>query len=638
MNATGRLFGIEAEVARKVGAGFAGPFFWIVISVLLGSLSGAAATVNVQIDPAQVKADEPFTLAISVENATLGDVVLPTVDGLEIMPPAASTTTFSFSAGTYVITTTKKYQLVASRAGDFVIPAFDLPLQNGTTARSQALKIHVLAADAAPGSNVAAPPAGPVILPLANPAAGADPAVATIGALPVPRDRDGGPARVFIFIYPAMTDAYVGQAVPVRIDFYIRQSVNTDQDSLPTIKGGDFLTTDFSVRGNASITVIEGEEYECDTWRTAITAPKSGDFPLASERDTYWVKSIPSSGFSPFGFSRHDNLAHEVITSNQLTMRIHPLPTEGQPARFTGAIGRFQVIGDAQPETVALGEPVTLTFSVAGVGNFDYVPCPTLEETKKWKVYTPVSTTSFEAGDETRTHGVKTFEQPVIPQENGNVPLPSAAFNYFDPFARQYVNVPIYLRTIAVTGATPLPAEAASPAGGAVTPPPASLADDFLPNRRDLGALRASLSPVYRQPWFWMVQGALAALPLAGLLVFFVRRRSSALRSEFEAALRHRSLREVEAAMAEARRKNDTLAFFMAARRAVQLQLGTQWAMPPEAITLGEISRRDPSVAEALAPFYRQADEVIYSGHAGTNIDLARWESVVREFLRLQPA
>ena len=84
------------------------------------------------------------------------------------------------------------------------------------------------------------------------------------------------------------------------------------------------------------------------------------------------------SGLDPFGFSRHDNLAHQVITSNQLTMHIHPLPAEGRPENFTGAIGQFQVKGDAQPATVAMGEPVLLTFSVAGVGNFDYVRCPAL--------------------------------------------------------------------------------------------------------------------------------------------------------------------------------------------------------------------------------------------------------------------
>ena len=70
----------------------------------------------------------------------------------------------------------------------------------------------------------------------------------------MPRDKDGGPAKVFIIITPETADVFVGQSVPLRIDFYIREEANADQNSLPTIKGSDFLMNDFSVRGHASLT------------------------------------------------------------------------------------------------------------------------------------------------------------------------------------------------------------------------------------------------------------------------------------------------------------------------------------------------------------------------------------------------
>jgi len=198
--------------------------------------------------------------------------------------------------------------------------------------------------------------------------------------------------------------------------------------------------------------------------------------------------------------------------------------------------------------------------------------------------------------------------------------------------------VPIELPTIAVTGAMPLPAPAPLPADGVETTAPPAVANDFLPNRADLGALQTSLMPAYRQAWFWIVQGGLAVLPLLGLLVFFLRRQTMSGQESAETVSRRRSLRQEEQAMVEARRQNDALAFFIAARHAVQLQLGAQWATAPEAITLGEIRRRDPALAETLAPLFAQADEVIYSGRAGANINLASWDALVREFLQLQPA
>ncbi len=146
------------------------------------------------------------------------------------------------------------------------------------------------------------------------------------------------------------------------------------------------------------------------------------------------------------------------------------------------------------------------------------------------------------------------------------------------------------------------------------------------------------MTPAYRQPWFWIAQGALLALPLLGLAVFVWRRCARSGRESNESVLRRRSLKQEEHAMAEAVRTNDTRAFFLAARHAMQLQLGSRWGTPPEAITVGEIRRRDPALAETLTPLFAQADEIMFSGGAGANVDLAHWSRIARECLQLQPA
>jgi hypothetical protein len=128
-------------------------------------------------------------------------------------------------------------------------------------------------------------------------------------------------------------------------------------------------------------------------------------------------------------------------------------------------------------------------------------------------------------------------------------------------------------------------------------------------------------------------------LPLLGALFLFFHSRSSPDDDRAARPLRRRSLQQEEDAMAEAVRRGDALAFFVAARHAVQLQLGTQWNLRPEAITLGEIRSRDPHLAEALEPFFTQADEVIYSGQTSPHLELAQWEHRVRtELLQPQPA
>jgi hypothetical protein len=634
----------------------------------------AAATFTQQIDPAEVNVGDPVTVTIAEQNGEIKkkdastifgmvmpsvDITLPPIDGLQA---AGSSTQFMSVNG--VSSTTVAFTLVATRPGDYVIPAFDIPLQEGGALRTKPMKFHVLGAGAAPSTNNApAPigpspasptiptlhlpfnPQGPVVMPPSNGtapnAAGNSPNTTADNSPTVPMESDGRPAKVFMVITPETTDAYVGQSIPLRIDWYIRLDANYQQNSLPTIKGSDFLMSDLSYHPQEEEQIVMNEAYRRESWITAISAPKSGDFPLSMERDSYWIKSITGNGLdSLFSglFNRHADLGHELITGNQLTIHVHPLPEEGRPAHFTGAIGQLQVTGDAQPKSVAVGDPVTLSFSVAGEGNFDYVRCPALTDDPAWKTYVPSSKTSYR--NESRTNAVKTFEQAVIPKKNGIIPLPPASFSYFDPSAKKYVTVPIALPEIIVTG-SPTPLASASPGGGtdstaASTAPEAT---GFLPNRLEIGSPRRSLTPVYRQPWFWEVQGGLISLLLLSALLLFLRSRSRPDGDRAERTLRRRSLQQEEDAMAEAVRRGDAVAFFVAARHAVQLQLGMQWNLRPEALTLGEIRSRDPQLAETLEPLFTQADEVIYSGQASPGLDLAHWEHRVRtELLQPQPS
>ena len=184
-----------------------------------------------------------------------------------------------------------------------------------------------------------------------------------------------------------------------------------------------------------------GVPYHRETWVTAISAAKSGDLPFQMERDTYWAKT--SRNFSdPFGnlFFHRPDLEHQLVDSNPMLFHVHPLPLEGKPDNFTGAIGDLKVTGSAGPTSVTVGQPVTLHFSVSGEGNFDYVKCPSLPNDPAWKSYVPSSKIDYL--DASHTQGVKNFEQAIIPQKNGTLPLPTASFSYFDPTTKKYVTVP----------------------------------------------------------------------------------------------------------------------------------------------------------------------------------------------------
>jgi hypothetical protein len=609
-----------------------------------------APTVTQQIDPPEVNVGEEVTVTIAVQNGGVTNIRLPHVDGLEVTGNNIMRN-FTWENGVASSTTQQIFTLVPSRLGDFIIPSFDVHTQDGQILHVQAMKLHVLGSAAAPNSAITPPvpsatPApssnGPVVMPPNNPAAPDNSESSTDTTATnthVPIDPDGRPAKVFMMVTPTTTDAYVGESIPTRIEFYIRLDVMAGQDSLPTIKGSDFLMNNLSVRPNVDEAMVNGEAYRRETWVTAVSAPKSGDFPFQMERDTYWTKQSQVNNNDPFGFFfSRPSLAHGNVGSNPLTFHIHPLPDEGRPANFSGAIGHFKVTDSAAPTTVSVGEPVTLHFAVSGDGNFDYVRCPSLTTDPNWKPYVPSSKIEYQ--EETHTQGVKTFEQAVIPQKNGDLPLPAASFSYFDSTAKQYVTLPIALPTVNVSGSVPVAGTTAPGDNNpAATVPVAVPSTELVPNRVDIGSLHRSLTPLYRQPWFWIVQTGLMLLLIGGASLLFFRARFAPDRARAERALRESSLHRQEDTMSDAVRRNDPQAFFLSARNAVQLQLGGRWRMKPEAITFAEIRERDPQLAETLEPLFKQADEIIYSGQTGGDLNLAEWELHIRkDLLQPQPA
>ncbi len=622
----------------------------LLFLAVLATRGWGAVSVQSRLSPEQVNIGDEVSVTYTISNGQVDDFQLPAIDGVTV--EGSSTSAQIVMSGLSVSQNfSHTFLLVANRAGNVIIPALELKdSSNGAIIKTHAMVLHVLGVATSPPAQAPsmAPPApqspgasGPVVMPPgANDADNSQAASPDSGGggVPVPTDPDGEPARVFDQITPQTTTAYVGESVPLRIESYIRADANAQQDSLPALTGSDFLMNNLSLRPTEEGVSAGSIEYIRDSWLTAISAPRAGDFPLQATRDTYWTKSeTPSMPDDPFGplFGRRSQLMHKDILSNKLVMHILPLPEEGKPASFTGAIGKFQVSGNATPGTVEVGDPVTIRFTVTGTGNFDYVHAPALASDPAWKSYVATSKITYQ--DESHTQAMKTFEQAVIPQKGGALKLPDATFSYFDPEAKRYITVPVSLPVINVTGsAAPAPAIAGASSSSdpsvASAAPAAPAPASFAPNQLSLGWLVPDLTPAYKRTWFWVVQGALGLVIVIGLVLSAIGPRRDPARDQ--SALRHASLRREHEAMTQAAQAGDAVAFFTAARHAVQLQLAERWHVPSESLNLAAITSRDPALGEVVAPLFAQADDVIYSGRAPAGLDLNEWDRRTREMLQ----
>src|SRR5207253_6968215 len=102
------------------------------------------------------------------------------------------------------------------------------------------------------------------------------------------------------------------------------------------------------------------------------------------------------------------------IKSEPVALEVKPLPKNAPPS-FSAAIGNFTMTTDAKPKTVQVGDPITITSTISGRGNFDRVNAPVIEDERGWHKYPPSS--KFKQDDEVGLSGTKTFEMVLSPND-----------------------------------------------------------------------------------------------------------------------------------------------------------------------------------------------------------------------------
>ncbi len=231
---------------------------------------------------------------------------------------------------------------------------------------------------------------------------------------------------------------------------------------------------------------INGRSYEVVTFKTAITAVRSGKLEIAA-KDAKAIVQVPRrnngtrprSPFDIFGMDDpfsdpffNDPFAgvgeqREVkFSSDTTTLDIKPLPPNA-PADFSGAVGIFSLTTDVKPKTAQIGDPLTVTANISGRGNFDRVTAPVLENDRGWHTYPPGS--SFKPDDDIGISGSKTFEMVFTPNEQKKA-VPPLVFSYFNPLKEMYVTLKSDPLPVVVEGGT---APATTPAVASASTPTA---------------------------------------------------------------------------------------------------------------------------------------------------------------------
>jgi hypothetical protein len=119
-------------------------FLLLVLATAAWAMPGrAAVTVHASIDPPEVNVGDEATLTYTL-SGSVQDFQLPAVDGLNVEATSVSSQ-FMLNGMSFSQSYSHTFLIVANRAGNIIIPAFDIHDEGGqVVARTQAITLHVL--------------------------------------------------------------------------------------------------------------------------------------------------------------------------------------------------------------------------------------------------------------------------------------------------------------------------------------------------------------------------------------------------------------------------------------------------------------------------------------------------------------
>ena len=307
----------------------------------------------------------------------------------------------------------------------------------------------------------------------------------------------------------------------------------------------------------------QGEDYRYVVLKTTVLYPqKTG--PLEIEPLTLDVPiDVPGKRRNIFGRSLTTRV-NKTISAGKRTITVKPLPLEGRPDNFTGAVGDFSFTVKANKKVLEVDQALTLQLTVSGKGNLNTLSIPTLKVPSALEVYEPQRKENIR----TRASGISgsvSMGYTVVPQEKGSYPISSISFSFFNPDTQSYQEVSSNQIIVRVTpGATP---KQDPTIAQTQTPQPLVIEQRFSYIKLNADLSPSTIAPFFKSKVFWgLLLGPLGLIPLFILL----GKKQRSMRADVQGLKLRRANKMARKYLAEARKnKHNKVIFYEALERSL---------------------------------------------------------------------
>ncbi len=428
--------------------------------------------------------------------------------------------------------------------------------------------------------------------------------------------------KLFGRVVFGVKEVFVGQVLPIQVEVFVRDGVPVADIGLPLCQG-EGLRYQFLADRKLSQTVIDGVRFRVVLTDGAVSfsRPDKASLGSCALRTTLQFRSQARSLIEEVTGGHIEN--REVsVPVEAIPVEVLPLPEQGKPADFTGAVGQWNLEVTAKPTELAVGDPITLTVKISGNGNIDTVSTPQLTGLENFKTYDPTSKTTK---NELSTTGERVFQQVLVPKSTEAKQLPEVRLAYFDPVAKSYKT--------AVQGPTKLVVKSGGGSevvftGAARARRAEKIGEDIVYLKGDPGPA-AVATPFCDTVLFWVLNGA-PVFALMGALAW--KQRVDKLRTDVAYARRSRAAANARRLLAKAASYDDI-------QHVLQNYLGDRLNIPASGITSVIIDEQlrprgvDGTLADDLRSCFERCDAARFAGRATGTEDVPAIRSKVERVI-----
>ena len=390
----------------------------ILIFLIVGQLMAQPLTVTTSVNKTNLAVDEQLVLTITLSGSAAEKVGAPQPPSIDdyfsYLGSRGTSKNIQFVNGKMTVENSTNLLYLATKAGTAIIPPVKVKYENKEYS-SQPITVTI--------------------------------SKSAIKKQSTPQQTQTLDLKDQLFLRAIVNKTKVYQNEPVIVTFRIYTKVSiTNYAVTKNPETSGFWAEDFDLgrtSAPARKEVYKGIEYTVADLRKVALFPTSagnktiGAMGLDCEirvQSNRRSRDVFDNFFNDPFFSKS---VRQTINSYPVSIQVLPLPEDGKPYDFNGAVGKYKMSSSISSRQVKANEAITFSVNISGQGNIKMLADPQLDISPDFERYDPNIKVNID-NKSSVLNGSKSYEYVLIPRRAGTKKIKPIRFPYFDTTSKSY--------------------------------------------------------------------------------------------------------------------------------------------------------------------------------------------------------